>query len=59
MPKKPFALLMGEVVGQGSAFEDAMTDVKSAIRFHIETFGKEVLESEESAPDVFAAEVLV
>jgi len=36
----------GVVVGQGDTYEEALSDVKSAIRFHIETFGKEVLEAE-------------
>ncbi len=40
--------LKGVVVGEGETYEEALTDVKSAIRFHIETFGREVLESEES-----------
>jgi predicted RNase H-like HicB family nuclease len=47
----------GVVVGQGDSYEQAMADVKSAIRFHIETFGKEksdvdspVLESVPKAP---------
>ncbi|MCL2648067.1 MAG: type II toxin-antitoxin system HicB family antitoxin [Phycisphaerales bacterium] len=31
--------LKGVVVGQGNSYEDALADVKSAIRFHIETFG--------------------
>ncbi len=31
------------VIGAGSTYEEALTDVKSAIRFHIETFGAEVL----------------
>ena len=31
------------VVGQGDTYEEVLSDVKSAIRFHIETFGKEVL----------------
>lgn len=30
--------LKGVVVGQGDSYEDALADVKSAIRFHIETF---------------------
>ncbi len=34
--------LKGVVVGQGDTYEDALSDVKSAIRFHIETFGEEV-----------------
>ena len=33
--------LKGVVVGQGSSYEEALADVKSAIRFHIETFGDE------------------
>jgi predicted RNase H-like HicB family nuclease len=32
--------LNGVVVGQGDSYEDALADVKSAIRFHIETFGE-------------------
>ncbi len=31
--------LKGVVIGQGDTYEEAMTDVKSAIIFHIETFG--------------------
>lgn len=38
--------LKGVVVGQGDTYEEALSDVKSAIRFHIETFGEEVLEKE-------------
>ncbi|MFH1335864.1 MAG: type II toxin-antitoxin system HicB family antitoxin [Candidatus Zixiibacteriota bacterium] len=33
----------GVVVGQGYTYEEALSDVKSAIRFHIEIFGREVL----------------
>jgi len=36
--------LKGVVVGQGNTYEEALSDVKSAIRFHIETFKKEALE---------------
>jgi predicted RNase H-like HicB family nuclease len=32
----------GVVVGEGNTYEEALTDVKSAIRCHIETFGNEV-----------------
>jgi predicted RNase H-like HicB family nuclease len=35
--------LKGVVVGEGDSCEEALADVKSAIRFHIETFGDEVL----------------
>ena len=33
----------GAVVGEGDTYEDAVADVKSAIKFHVETFGPEVL----------------
>jgi predicted RNase H-like HicB family nuclease len=36
--------LKGVVVGQGDTYEDALSDVTSAICFHIETFGEDVLE---------------
>ncbi len=31
--------LKGVVVGEGDSYEEALADVKSAISFHIETFG--------------------
>ena len=31
----------GVVVGEGDTYEKALADVKSAIQFHIETFGDE------------------
>ena len=33
----------GVVVGEGDTYEEALQDVKSAIKFHIETFGNDVL----------------
>ena len=36
--------IKGVVVGEGDTYEDALADVKSAITFHIETFGTEVFE---------------
>ncbi len=38
--------IQGVVVGEGDSYEEALADVKSAILFHIETFGAEVLETE-------------
>ena len=35
--------LQGIVVGEGDTYEEALADVTSAIQFHIETFGQEVL----------------
>lgn len=46
----------GVVVGEGDTYEDALADVKSAIRFHIETFGQEVLETDAPVLEVFIAE---
>lgn len=48
--------LNGVVVGEGDTYEDAVADVTSAIEFHIETFGTDVFEVEESVLDVFIAE---
>ena len=48
--------LKGVVVGQGDTYEDALADVKSAIRFHIETFGEEVMEVEPPIIEAFVAE---
>lgn len=35
--------LNGVVVGEGDTYEEALRDVTSAIRFHIDTFGSEAL----------------
>jgi len=51
--------IQGVVVGQGNTFEEALRDVQSAIRFHIETFGREALESESPALDAFVAEATI
>ena len=48
--------LKGIVVGQGDTYEDALSDVKSAIRFHIETFGSDVLDLEPPVLEAFIAE---
>ncbi len=37
--------IRGVVVGQGDTYEQALSDVKSAIEFHIETFGAEALDT--------------
>lgn len=49
--------LKGVVVGEGNTYEDALADVKSAIRFHIETFGEKAFESDAVALDAFVAEM--
>ena len=45
--------LKGVVVGEGDTYAQAVADVTSAIKFHIETFGAEVLETEEPVLDIF------
>ncbi len=48
--------LKGIVVGEGDTYEEAWADVKSAIQFHIETFGAEMLEDDPPILEVFVAE---
>jgi predicted RNase H-like HicB family nuclease len=50
----------GVVVGQGNTYEEALRDVQSALKFHIETFGVDVLEGEESPIlEAFVAEATI
>ncbi|HDR16531.1 MAG TPA: type II toxin-antitoxin system HicB family antitoxin [Desulfobacteraceae bacterium] len=51
--------LKGVVVGQGDSYESVLEDVKSAIKFHIETFGLGELESDPPILEAFIAETLV
>ncbi|MDO8451889.1 MAG: type II toxin-antitoxin system HicB family antitoxin [bacterium] len=46
----------GIVVGEGDTYESALADVKSAIAFHIETFGSEVFDTETPVLEAFIAE---
>ena len=48
--------LKGVVVGQGDTYEEALSDVKSAIRFHIESFGEDVFEIDTPILEAFVAE---
>jgi predicted RNase H-like HicB family nuclease len=48
--------IKGVVVGQGDTYEGALLDVKSAIRFHIETFGEDVLDIDPPILEAFVAE---
>jgi len=50
--------IKGIIVGEGDTYEEAIADVKSAIQFHIDTFGREVLETNEIS-ETFVAEVVV
>lgn len=46
--------MKGVVVGQGDSYEEALADVKSAIRFHLDTFGDDM--NEETIEEAFVAE---
>ena len=48
--------LKGVVVGEGNTYEEALADVKSAIKFHVKTFGKQVLKIEPPILEAFVAE---
>jgi predicted RNase H-like HicB family nuclease len=51
--------LKGVVVGEGDSYEQALADVRSAIEFHVETFGKEIIEGEPLILEAFVAETKV
>lgn len=51
--------IKGVVIGEGDTYEEALADVKSAIRFHIESFGDEVLEAEPPILEAFVAEAVI
>lgn len=48
--------IKGAVIGQGDTYEEALHDVKSAIRFHIETFGEDTLDIDPPILEAFVAE---
>jgi predicted RNase H-like HicB family nuclease len=48
--------MKGVVVGQGDTYEAALGDVKSAIKFHIDTFGSEDIEIDPPVIEAFIAE---
>ena len=49
----------GIVVGEGDTYEEALADVQSAIRFHVESFGDSVLEMEPPLLEAFVTETNV
>jgi predicted RNase H-like HicB family nuclease len=51
--------LKGVVVGEGESYEEALADVRSAIQFHLETFGFEALPADEQVLEAFIAETRV
>ena len=51
--------LRGVVVGEGDSYDDALADVRSAIQFHVETFGAGVLEEESPVLEAYVTETEV
>jgi len=51
--------LKGVVIGQGDTYEAALSDVKSAIQFHLESFGPDALEIDLPILEAFVAEAAV
>ena len=50
--------LKGVVIAEGDTYEEALTGVKSAIEFHIESFGNDAFENNDIV-ETFVAEVAV
>ena len=48
--------LKGIIVGESDAYEGALADVESAIRFYIETFGNDVFEAASPILEAYIAE---
>lgn len=48
--------LKGVVVGEGDSYEEALADVTSAIKFHVETFGLEVLQGDSPVLEAYLAD---
>ncbi len=48
--------LKGVIVGEGNTYEEALSDVKSAIKAHIEAFGPDVFEDDSPVLEAFIAE---
>ena len=51
--------LKGVVIGQGATYEEALADVRSAIAFHIETFGPAEFDPDDPVLEAFIAEARV
>lgn len=47
--------IAGAVVGEGDTYDEAVADLRSALAFHVETFGEAVVLDE---PDIFGEHLL-
>ncbi len=50
--------LKGVVIAEGDTYEEALAEVKSAIQFHVESFGNDAFENDDIM-ETFVAEVAV
>lgn len=48
--------MQGVVVGEGNTYQEALTDAKSAAKFHIETFGADAFPTDSPLLDAFIVE---
>ncbi len=48
--------LKGVVVGEGDTYEEALADAKSAIRFHIDTFGPDAIDADSPVLEAYLAD---
>ena len=46
----------GVIVGQGNSYDEALNDVKSAIRFHIDTFGSGSISNDDDVIEAYLTE---
>ena len=51
--------LKGIIVGEGDSYEAALSDVKSAIQFHIDTFGSDAVDIDPPVLEAFIAEARI
>ena len=51
--------MRGVVIGEGDTYDQALADVRSAIQFHIETFGAGAFENDSPVLEAFVAETEV
>jgi predicted RNase H-like HicB family nuclease len=49
----------GVVIGQGDTYDAALADVTSAIRFHIETFGRDALNDDSPLLEAFITDAKI
>lgn len=51
--------LKGVIVGQGDTYQAALDDVRSAVEFHVQTFGEASIADDSPVIEAFVAEAAV